>query len=433
MSFIESVVVEGFWGDRRIEFDFYEDVNFIIGINGSGKTTAVDLIVSALTADYIALDRIDFTKLTIRLKSFESKKKPSITITKISTSKKPFPSIEYAIQLSASEKPKKFDIDDFDEQMHLRRYSRNYSREYYQRELFSNETRGITELLDKLISVSWLSVHRAEYESYDHDEGNYISSVDKKLKEQSNRLVRYFSILNREGSELLEAFQKQIFLSLLFKKSAKGGLFRTVDKIDLGAEKRALEGVFSQFNVPLTDYKKKLDSHFELLAKAKEKLEAPEDKSLNITDIAVLSGVERIETIVEEWDILLAARNKIFEPKDTFLKIINAMMQRKTFTINAQNEFDITTQSGKVMEISHLSSGEKQLLIVLSEALLQEKKSWVYIADEPELSLHVIWQESLVGNLRSINPNAQIIFATHSPDVVSHFNDKVFNMEDVLS
>jgi predicted ATPase len=68
-------------------------------------------------------------------------------------------------------------------------------------------------------------------------------------------------------------------------------------------------------------------------------------------------------------------------------------------------------------------------LFVLGEALLQEKRPWVYIADEPELSLHVRWQESLVENLRTINPNSQIIFATHSPDVVSIFDEKVFDME----
>ncbi|EJX1328846.1 ATP-binding protein, partial [Vibrio parahaemolyticus] len=122
----------------------------------------------------------------------------------------------------------------------------------------------------------------------------------------------------------------------------------------------------------------------------------------------------------------------IFLPRDTFLDIINSMMQRKRFSINAQNELQITTQSGKNLPINRLSSGEKQLLIVLGEALLQEKKSWVYIADEPELSLHVKWQESLVGNLRAINPNAQIIFATHSPDVVSVFGNKVFDMENMF-
>lgn len=105
------------------------------------------------------------------------------------------------------------------------------------------------------------------------------------------------------------------------------------------------------------------------------------------------------------------------------------MMQRKKFSINLHNELVITTQSGKSLNLNDLSSGEKQLLIVLGEALLQEKKNCIYFADEPEISLHVKWQESLVEHLRSINPNAQIIFATHSPDVVSIFDDKVFDME----
>ncbi|HCI6149223.1 TPA: ATP-binding protein [Klebsiella quasipneumoniae subsp. quasipneumoniae] len=111
------------------------------------------------------------------------------------------------------------------------------------------------------------------------------------------------------------------------------------------------------------------------------------------------------------------------------MKIINKMMQRKTFFINEQNELQVESQSGKSIQLSDLSSGEKQLLIVLGEALLQEKKNWIYIADEPELSLHVKWQEKLVDNLLSINPNAQIVFATHSPDVVSHYGNNIFDME----
>ena len=77
-------------------------------------------------------------------------------------------------------------------------------------------------------------------------------------------------------------------------------------------------------------------------------------------------------------------------------------------------------------------SGEKQLLIILGEALLQRSAPWVYIADEPELSLHVTWQESLVRNLKKVNPNAQIVFATHSPDIVSTYEDCVFDMEKIL-
>ncbi|MEZ8790356.1 AAA family ATPase [Vibrio splendidus] len=217
---------------------------------------------------------------------------------------------------------------------------------------------------------------------------------------------------------------------MLFRKSGKA-FFSTAKSIDIDEERNALIGIFQQFDLEPKEFTSKIDSHFEALTKAKEKLSS-DNVGLTNTDISVLIGTERIDYIVEQWNKSIEKRKEIFSPRDTFLEIINSMMQRKRFTINPQNELQVTTQSGKNLPISRLSSGEKQLLIVLGEALLQENKSWVYIADEPELSLHVIWQESLVGNLRTINPNAQIIFATHSPDVVSIFDDKVFDMENMF-
>jgi len=78
MNYIDNVKVEGFWGEHSLEFDFNDDVNFIIGINGSGKTTAVNIIVAALTTNFSELDRLEFSKITIRLKSKSSRKKPSV-------------------------------------------------------------------------------------------------------------------------------------------------------------------------------------------------------------------------------------------------------------------------------------------------------------------------------------------------------------------
>jgi predicted ATPase len=100
--------------------------------------------------------------------------------------------------------------------------------------------------------------------------------------------------------------------------------------------------------------------------------------------------------------------------------------------INERNELKAEMEGEKSLGLTDLSSGEKQLIIILGEALLQQKAPWIYIADEPELSLHVSWQEKLTANLRQINPSAQIIFATHSPDIVGRFESKVFDMEKLL-
>lgn len=430
MNFIEKVTVENFWGEHKLEFNFNDDVNFIIGINGSGKTTAVNIVVAALTADFSELDRLEFSKISIKLKSNSSRKKPSVVISKKTSDDTPFATIEYEIWESASsDKPFKLSLDDYEEQIMLRRYPRRIM----ERELFRRHGLSVSSTLKKLVNVSWLSVHRANSNYSEYEEERYESTVDKKLNELSNRLVRYFSTLGKQGSEELEYFQRTVFLSMLVREGNNEKDFSSaVGEIELEEQKQALEGIFKQFNLEPKEFKNSLNRHFDTLREAKSKLDIGKPDKLTTTDISVLLGTERIYYIVEQWNKLLEKRKKIFEPRDTFLDIINNMMQRKQFSINDQNELQITTQSNKNLPIYRLSSGEKQLLIILGKALLQEKKTWVYIADEPELSLHVRWQENLVKNLRAINPNSQIIFATHSPDVVSIFNDRIFDMEEMF-
>jgi len=427
MNFIDKVTVENFWGEHSLEFDFYDDVNFIIGINGSGKTTVINLIVAALTANFSELDRLEFSRIEIKLKSNESRRKPTIVISKKPLKQGPFNSIEYALSSSSSEKPIVFTLEDYEEQIMLRRYPR-YFRE---RDLYRRHGKSISSALAKLVRVSWLSVHRTALETIESQDEQFESTVDRRLKELSERLIRYFSTLGKQGSVELESFQKTVFLSMLYRKGEKA-FFTAAKDIDISDEKEALRGIFEQFKVEEKDFKGRLDAHFDALEKAKRSLESSKELPLSTADISVLIGTERIDDIVKEWNKLLERRRRIFQPRDKFLTIVNSMMQRKEFDIDDQNELRVTTESGKILPIYRLSSGEKQLLIVLGEALLQENGTWVYIADEPELSLHVRWQESLVHNLRAINENSQIVFATHSPDVVSTYGEKIFDMEKLL-
>ena len=54
--------------------------------------------------------------------------------------------------------------------------------------------------------------------------------------------------------------------------------------------------------------------------------------------------------------------------------------------------------------------------------------------DEPEVSLHVEWQQQLVSLIRDLNPNAQIILTTHSPAVIMKgWGDCSTDVEDIVS
>ena len=89
-------------------------------------------------------------------------------------------------------------------------------------------------------------------------------------------------------------------------------------------------------------------------------------------------------------------------------------------------------QYGETLTPYQLSSGEKQMLVILLTVLLQEQKPYVLLMDEPEISLHVDWQECLVNIIRDLNPHAQIILTTHSPALIMNgWLDAVTEVSDI--
>ncbi|MDR0738345.1 MAG: ATP-binding protein [Prevotellaceae bacterium] len=105
---------------------------------------------------------------------------------------------------------------------------------------------------------------------------------------------------------------------------------------------------------------------------------------------------------------------------------------RKTFGIQGNNVF-FKRDNGEKLSLEHLSAGEKQLLIILTHALIQDKEPFVLLMDEPEISLDIDWQYKLIHTIRKFNPSCQLIIATHSPGIFGDgWNDKLIFMEELL-
>jgi predicted ATP-dependent endonuclease of OLD family len=125
--------------------------------------------------------------------------------------------------------------------------------------------------------------------------------------------------------------------------------------------------------------------------------------------------------------------NLILFKRNLFVETANSLYSKKKMIINDSNEILFETMSGKILTPQALSSGEKQMLVLLSEIFLQDDKKSIMIADEPELSLHLLWQEKLIDSLKSLNPHGQILVATHSPDIVGPRADRVISVDEVIS
>ena len=65
----------------------------------------------------------------------------------------------------------------------------------------------------------------------------------------------------------------------------------------------------------------------------------------------------------------------------------------------------------------YLSSGQAQVLALIT-AVRSAKEGSLILVDEPEISLHVDWQERLVEQLHAPLTGSRLIIATHSPDIV---------------
>ena len=79
-----------------------------------------------------------------------------------------------------------------------------------------------------------------------------------------------------------------------------------------------------------------------------------------------------------------------------------------------------------------LSSGEKQMLVILLTVLVEDNCPYVLFMDEPEVSLHVEWQKQLIDLIMELNPNVQIILTTHSPAVIMNgWLDNVTEVSDI--
>ncbi|MEY8823118.1 AAA family ATPase [Klebsiella pneumoniae] len=74
--------------------------------------------------------------------------------------------------------------------------------------------------------------------------------------------------------------------------------------------------------------------------------------------------------------------------------------------------------SGEEIKYNLLSSGERQLLYILIKSANACLEDTVLLMDEPEISLHLTWQEKLITTIKSINDNCQLIIVTHSPAIL---------------
>ena len=119
---------------------------------------------------------------------------------------------------------------------------------------------------------------------------------------------------------------------------------------------------------------------------------------------------------------------------DKFFELINSLFVNTGKTIEIDDKNRVIFRKGDMtIEMERLSAGEKQILLLLFTLFLMEDKPTVLLLDEPEISLHIEWQDRLISLMNDLNPNCQIIMTTHSPNIFADgWEDKLTFISDLV-
>ena len=115
----------------------------------------------------------------------------------------------------------------------------------------------------------------------------------------------------------------------------------------------------------------------------------------------------------------LAVFDELYDKVSTFRRIVNSRFRHKQVSVSPSG-LSVITGDGTLLDLEKLSSGEQHELVMLYELLFRASGNSLILIDEPELSLHVAWQEQWVKDLEETAKLADFraIVATHSPEII---------------
>ena len=167
----------------------------------------------------------------------------------------------------------------------------------------------------------------------------------------------------------------------------------------------------SSYNELKADVEKKMNTIVQY--KLAEKVEIPEYNEENKAVLfAYLKGFKE----------KFSKFSTILEKTNLFHKMLTSKgFAHKSVEISPQHGFIFKSDNGDIIDGYKLSSGEQNEIIMLYHLIYEVPDQGLLLIDEPENSLHVAWQKTIVDDMKEIADikHLQIIIATHSPSIVS--------------
>lgn len=392
MSHIVEVAIAGLAGRKDVyRKKFNRDINVFFGLNGSGKTSLLRILNSAMSRNPEGLEFVPFEWAEVTIYSLFYK---DTFVGRYDKKRK-----DHKNQPTKGQG----NVDIVTDQQEIRVSLPP-----------SQNKRGwiFGDNLPKSVTSGWKNTYLPTSRLYVSDYAYRSGMVSREMPSLTNE-YNWELFFARRLEELWANYSNKM-LSIVQEIQGKGlasivlGIFGPESK----KEKQ-----------PQLDHEKAYERVSAFLARQgskgalgpKEKFQDAYSKDARLK--RTISYINDVEERIEEAK---ASRDKLES-------LIRKMFSGNKEMVFSDTGIGIKTTEGDEIGLATLSSGEKHALWIFVETLLAAESS--LMIDEPEISLHVDWQNGLIEAMHELNPEAQLILATHSPEIMASLpDDKIFHL-----
>lgn len=416
---------------------FRNSVTFLIGINGSGKTTVLKLLNGLLKPSLKDLVEIEFSYLKLELEDNQSKntflycrkEEGKINIGYIDGLKEENYYIDVSRYLLLSKSKENYSLEDEElERMYMDFSATNVYKCIRKISmpviLGLNRTYSLQRPIMRNRSISF----PIQYESDKKDD------MAKALMKVQSLVYDYILETARRQSKLSEEFKDKVYDEMLspldndsfksnwskdYKKlqEAKAALSKLSNDESQTKITRKISEFIDVFERNINEYVNSINNTQSVLPNIQH------DKAMHLLMLSFqLNKIKKIaEYAKENSDKISDLRS----PITRFVNSVNMFFEEGGKNIMVAGNGDIIVMNkrrkNKKMQVEELSSGEKQIITLMAYLAFKVdgRRQRIYIVDEPEVSLHITWQERFVDALLEACPDGQFILATHSPSIIS--------------
>lgn len=454
---IKRIEIDGLYGYMNKSVDFNKSINLLVGINGSGKTSVLNIINWLLVPSFPNLCSVEFKSILLTFdfneKEYEitcKQHEKEITIDVFNATD----SIEFQqIQADFKIHPKNFTRNS--------NLKKNFATQYYNlspeeheietwnflsnqipnptvigldRTLYAEEGNSVAILEDERI------VRRKAQTSGDEISESPLDKVSKMAREEyltyRNKILDLNSQLN--DKLLLSSFDEPMTDEMLKVMLSSERL--TIEQV-INLEKKVkdyfIENMFEKSrsqsrsrNNRNNQRLEKIENYFKNLKFILKKTSNTDIDGMSILYITNVNQFKKLRDLIREFEEFESSSKRYYRQLHSYLESINRFLRDSSKELyfdkrRSRLMFRVLNKGGEIIQsnrsLKDLSSGEKQILILFTYIKFNDKNGKLFIIDEPELSLHPKWQEQFLEGIKSImTGSTQLMFATHSPAIVGN-------------